>query len=303
MRVYDRPGNSERMLGSLAFCMVLVGCQTAARAPAIGSAWRADAISAEQIQQISENCGPLGRPRIRAEHLSRIGATRLVVYPEFALEHSSLLRIPLWVAEHVTPAEVSGKIPRVDAFHPEPSLPRGERAELADYRFVAYQPGHMAPAGNQTVDAHRKWQTFTLANIIPQNVQQNLEIWDNLEDCVREWARRGPVYMITGPMFWDPKEDSPATADGLVEYFTIGPNHVAVPTHTYKIVARQAADKSWQVIGFVIANANSFPRPWNLGEYVVAIDFIEERTGINFFPMGGGEVELAEAALPSMWPE
>lgn len=251
---------------------------------------------------MDENCGPLGRPRIQSNYKSRIGPTRMVVYAEFVLEHSSLCKIPLWVAERVTPAEVAGNIPRVDAFKPEPSLALGERAELSDYRFSGYQPGHMAPAGNQTVDAARKLETFTLANIVPQCTQQNLEIWDNLEDRMREWARRDAVYMITGPLFWDPKEDSPETADGLVEYPVVGANAVAVPTHVYKIAARQAAGGDWHVIAFVIANDNSFPRPWNLADYIVSVDFIEERSGLNFFPNGGPDIERAENAKSSMWP-
>lgn len=284
-----------------AVCVGISGCLAPQRAPAIGSIWLPEAPSAEQDGRIAQNCGPLGRPLIRPAARQQIGPTQLIAYPEFVLEHSTLLNIPLWVAEYVTPDEVSGDLPRVDAFHPEPSLPRGRRAELSDYFLFGYQPGHMAPAGNQTVDQLRKWETFTLANIVPQCVEQNLYIWDNLEDQMRAWARREPVYMITGPLFWDPAEDSRATADGLVAYHTIGANHVAVPTHIYKIAARRREDGSWQLIGFVIANDNSFPRPWNLSDYIVPVDFIEARTGIDFFPLGDNAVEQAEAEKPALW--
>lgn len=286
----------------LSVCLFSSGCHTSARKPAIGSQWRADqALSAQDQARMDENCGPLGQPRVRPQSRALIGPTRFVVYEGFALEHSSLDKIPLWVAEHVTTAEVAGDVPRRDAFKEEPSLPAGERAELSDYRGSGYDRGHMAPAGNQTVSADRKRETFTLANMVPQFPQQNQQIWAALEETVRKWAESGEVYTITGPLFWDPQEDSPETADGIIEYFVIGGNDVGVPTHTYKVVARRNANGAWQTIAFVIANDNSFSRPWNFADFVQSVDFVEQRAGIDFFPSGGSEVETSEADRSAMW--
>lgn len=273
------------------------------RTPAFRTTYSYDRepLSADHERRIAENCGPLGSPRVQTAFENRLGPTRLIAYPAFALEYSCIDKVPLWVAEHITPAELAGTIPRVNCFFAEPSLPPGQRAELWDFWFSGFQMGHMAAAGNQTVDPDRKLETFTLANIVPQCIPQNLDIWDNLEDAIRECARYTPVYMITGPLFWDPAEDDPGTADGMIQRSYIGPNRVAVPTHIYKIAARQDKSGHWDLIGFVIANDNTFPRPWNLADYIVSVNFIEERTGIDFFSTGGPEIEHAEAIRSEMW--
>jgi endonuclease G, mitochondrial len=291
-----------RICGLLGLVLLASGCQSPARAPAIGSAWRSDqAPTAIEQARIDENCGPLGRPTVRPQHKPRVGPTRMVTYDQFVLEHSSVDRIPIWVAEHVTPAEVSGDIPRRDAFKAEPSLPVGERDELSDYRGSGYDRGHMAPAGNQTVDPDRKKETFTLANMVPQNGPQNQQIWADLEATVRDWGKQGELYVITGPLFWEEEEDSATTADGQIDYYTIGTNMVAVPTHTYKIVARQRG-ADWETIAFVIKNDNSFERPWSFASYIKPVAYIEDRTGIDFFPNGGAAVEQSESAASPMWP-
>jgi len=60
--------------------------------------------------------------------------------------------------------------------------------------------------------------------------------------------------MITGGMFYDEAEDDVATADGLVNYESIGTGQVSAPTHFYKIVVAKNASDQWQAIGFVLAN-------------------------------------------------
>jgi DNA/RNA endonuclease G (NUC1) len=68
----------------------------------------------------------------------------------FVICHSPELRIPLWVGEHVTRADVVCDQPteRTDDFRPDPDLEKGRRAELADYRTSGYDRGHQAPAGD-----------------------------------------------------------------------------------------------------------------------------------------------------------
>ena len=85
----------------------------------------------------------------------------------------------------------------------------------------------------------------------PQTPELNRRAWAGLEDCVREKAiRAGEVYTITGPVFYDPKEDDPATADGMVDIWIIGPNAVAVPTHTFKIALFRGPDQAWRSVAW-----------------------------------------------------
>ena len=102
-------------------------------------------------------------------------------------------------------------------------------------------------------------------------------------------------------MFWDPKEDDPATADGTLKYQIIGKNQVAVPTHFYKIVIAPAAGGSWQAIAFVMEN-RSYERPFHFEKYIQSISWIEKHTGLDFMPdMDLREQRRLEGKPSPMW--
>ncbi|MBX3388485.1 MAG: DNA/RNA non-specific endonuclease [Phycisphaeraceae bacterium] len=209
----------------------------------------------------------------------------LIARDGYVLRHSALNKEALWVCEHVRRDQLSGNLKRSDAFRPDPLLQPGDRAELTDYRGSGYDRGHMAPAGDQTVDARKKDETFYLSNMAPQEPQLNQRVWAALEDQVRDWAdQRGEVWIITGPMWYDPREDDPSTARGFVDYWVIGANEVAVPTHCYKIVIRPDGNGDVDCVAFVIENKPGYRAPFHLDEYITSVDFIEKRTGLNFMP-------------------
>ena len=59
--------------------------------------------------------------------------------------------------------------------------------------------------------------------------------------------------MITGGFFYDPAEDDPVTADGLINFQQIGNDNVAVPTHLFKMVVGQQGT-ALKPIAFVAVN-------------------------------------------------
>ncbi|MFY0568496.1 DNA/RNA non-specific endonuclease [Archangium lansingense] len=255
----------------------------------------------EQERRIEANC-PFGLPRaLKAwEH----GPTRYVLREGYVLQHSGGDKVPLWVCEGVERAQLEGNVPRPGqgAFKPDPELPKGERAELADYRGSGYSRGHMAPAGNQTVNLQRKTETFYLSNMVPQLQVHNGQIWAALEDLTRKWAlARGKAYIITGPMFYDPAEEDPSTADGFIDVFRIGANALPVPTHLFKIVVAQNASGQWEAIAFVQEH-RGYEKPWDLSQTIQSIDWIEERVGFDFMPdLEEEQAQALEAAPSTLW--
>lgn len=218
------------------------------------------------------------------------GPTVVVARDGYVLEHSSTDKIPIWVAEFVDKAQLAGSLSRTNPFKPDPKLKVGSRAELADYRGSGYDRGHQAPAGNQTVSRHLKDETFFLSNMAPQKGQLNQQIWAALEDRTREWVNEhGSAFELTGGFFYDPEEDDPATADGTINYLTIGGGAVAVPTHFYKIVV--VTQPTLKAIAFVAEN-RGYPKPFDFAALIKSIDWIEEHAGINFMP----ELTAAEEA-------
>lgn len=131
------------------------------------------------------------------------GRARELCYEQFAVWASASTRTPLWSAEHLTANEVlaAQRLPRHDDFHAEQGLPREDRAELADYARSGFDRGHLAPSGDMPT-GHAQQQSFSLANIVPQNASLNRGVWENLEAATRSLAlENGEVYVVTGPIF------------------------------------------------------------------------------------------------------
>jgi endonuclease G len=214
----------------------------------------------------------------------RHGPTRLVVRAGYVLQHSSIDRIALWVCEGVHRDQLVGDAERLDRFAPDPELPVGQRAELSDYEGSGYNRGHVAPAGDQNREQRLNEETFYLSNIAPQVPAFNRGIWSRLEDAVRRWVLElADAKIVSGSFYFDPEEDDPAKADGLIRFEAIGSNSVAAPTHFYKLVVGQCPRGAWRALAFVMDNRR-YEAPHTLADHLRAIDWLEERAGLDFMP-------------------
>ncbi len=190
---------------------------------------------------------------------------RELCYEAFAVLHDGVSRTPLYVAQRLTRRSIEDADERrADRFFADARLPSGERAELDDYKRSGYSRGHMAPAGDMPTPTAMA-QSFSLANMVPQNIQHNGGPWSKIEQDTRQYVLRakGDVYVITGPVF---TESSP----------TIGRNAVKVPTYLYKLVYDATTQRAW---AHWQANRE--------GERVsppISYQELVKRTGIEFLP-------------------
>lgn len=160
---------------------------------------------------------------------------RDLCYDGFAILHSGQTRTPVFVAQRLnreTVKDAQGER-RTDRFFADARLPRNERAELEDYKGSGFSRGHMAPAGDMPNPTAMS-QSFSLANMVPQNQKQNAGPWSKIEQDTRQYIMRakGDVYVITGPVF--ARNSS-----------VIGPNKVHVPTHIFKLVYDSTERRAW----------------------------------------------------------
>jgi len=188
---------------------------------------------------------------------------RELCYGAFVVLHSAETKTPLYVAQLLTrlQLEKSAHVPRKDRFHPEPRLADDERAELQDYAGSDHDRGHMAPAADMP-DEQSQYESFSLANMVPQNPGNNRGAWAQLERTVRRLAdRHGQVYVITGPVFGGKQQ-------------VVG-GAVAVPIGLFKVIYVPNSGISV----FVADNTAD--------AVVVQIDLhqLEQTTGIRFFPI------------------
>lgn len=205
-------------------------------------------------------------------------------YSDFVLSYDRRNRVPHWVFEHLTPASVA----RNDAvdrskcdFRADESIHPFFRAHNTDYRRSGYDRGHMAAAGNHRRHQKHCEDTFFLSNMAPQVGQGfNRDSWNRLEMYVRKLTQTYPnVYVCTGPLYLPRKEDDGKT---YVKYEVIGTNTVAVPTHFYKVIVGETADKQLDMEAYVMPNqVISDDTP--LQVFQVPPETVERAAGLLFF--------------------
>ena len=186
----------------------------------------------------------------------------------YLLSHSSSNKTPFWVIEHLTQEKADANdVKRYDKFMADPNLEKGKRAELSDYKNSGYDRGHMAPAADMKWSHAAMIDCFFLSNMVPQaGLGMNRGIWARLEDDVRKWAvSRGELFVYTGPIYVAEVKK------------TIGGNHVAVPTHLYKIVF---APSTHEVIAFIMPNIPI--KTEDMPNYLVPVRVVEDLTGLDF---------------------
>lgn len=213
---------------------------------------------------------------VRAEEHLKFGqpdcAEPLLDKKYFIVCYDRSHKIPAWVGYALTKDEAgTNATSRVGSFRADRALPKGERAENADYSGSGYDKGHMAPAGDFTRSVTAMKSTFVLTNAVPQRGGVNRGRWRQLEAAVHELAvARGTVWVFSGPVF-----------AGKRPVRTIGADKVAVPTHTYKVVLCVNGDGEKEMYGFVMPN---IARPsGDLGSYTFTIAEVEQLTGLNFY--------------------
>lgn len=282
--------------------LLLSGCATVRRGGTYPEGVPGPALTAEQQARVDHSCfGGLPRKTIRD-----LGPTEYIFRQGYVLEFSSLARIPLWVCETVTPAQLGGPFHREGRFAPDPDL-QGPRSESSDYTNSGYDRGHQAPAGDETRDRQENIESFYMSNIAPQTRTLNEGIWEKLEQDVRHWAGEyGQVYVFTGPVFFYSFTGEPVPSSLAHPVEVIGHDRVAVPTHFYKIVLAQDHSRGtageWRAIAFVLPNVDYHP-PYRPEDYRTTISWIEAHIGVRFMPkITGMERSRLEGKVSTMWP-
>jgi endonuclease G len=215
------------------------------------------------------------RPQFTNKKLA--AKTRFLSFDGFALMHSGVSRTPLWVAEHLTRSRIlaARSLPRHNAFHAEESLPASERSELEDYRGSGFDRGHMSPSSDQET-AEAQEESFSLANIVPQNSDNNQKLWEGIEYSVKGWTiRAGELYVITGPFF-----------GSSIERIN---GRVFVPARIFKAVYDPNSGQGSAYL------ANNVP---GMDYEVVSLAELERLIGIDLFPAVSDAAKQHKIDLP-----
>jgi len=189
----------------------------------------------------------------------------IVEHEFYSLSYKEEFEQAEWVAYELKLPKVKTKYKR-PYFIEDPKV-ISQSADWKNYRKSGFDKGHLCAAADMKVSKKAFDDTFYTSNISPQRNNFNNGIWNRLEDKTRYWAAiKGSVFVITGGVL----------VKGLP---TIGYEKVAIPEYFYKILCSNK-NGNLKIIAFLIPHKKSQQAIY---DFVVSIDEVEKRTGIDFF--------------------
>jgi endonuclease G len=209
--------------------------------------------------------------------------TRELCSSSFAVLHSGVARTPLWSAEHLTPEhlEAARRMKRENTFHADDRLPDSERSNLKDFVRSGYDRGHMSPSGDMP-NATAQYESFALSNMIPQDPDNNRNLWEGVESAVRAHVNEaGELYVVTGPVY--------GTGGSLKRMN----GRVLIPNQIFKAVY----DKKRQQAGVYLVN--NAP---GMNYKIISLQDLERISGIRAFPAAPQSVQTHASELPVPTP-
>jgi len=207
----------------------------------------------------------------------------LIAHASFTLCHHTTRKVPVWTDYTLTPAQLDQPaVTRSSRFREDTAL-QTPGATDADYTHTGFHRGHLVPAR----DRANSPETFLLSNAAPTTPSLNLGRLRQLEDLIRSVASNADsVTVITGTLFES------------AELETIGPNHVAVPSHFYKAMLIHRDGKR-TMLAAILPNSTRITEP--LSQFLTTVDEVERRSGLDLFSsLPNSEQADLEARLPSL---
>ncbi len=217
--------------------------------------------------------------------LKPVSDGEIVEHSYYTLSYSEQNEQAKWVYYKLTDKMLEGKTARTDNFKVDNHVSTLS-AHPADYAGACYDRGHLCPAGDMTVNLVAMSESFFMSNVSPQVPSFNRGIWQKLEATVRNWAHiEKEIHIVTGPVF--------------INNLGILPGcNVTIPGYYYKVVFD--ATEEYKMIALLLPNAKGDK---SLQEYVVTVNYVEELTGIDFFPGLPDSIEnkLEANSNPLLW--
>jgi endonuclease G len=202
--------------------------------------------------------------------------TKELCFAEYAVMHSGISKTPLWSAQHLMKDTLTRKGSRSTNFHAEERVRENERAEIIDYIGAHFDRGQLSCSTDFSDDmAYR--ESFSLANIVPQNHTNRVGVWSRIEENVRTLVKQyGEVYVISGPLFLS---NTPQRIH----------DRVLVPTKLFKAIYIPSTGE-----GSAYLTKNTMDKEYE----IIGIAELEKISGINFFPRMSMSAKMFIMDLP-----
>ncbi len=190
----------------------------------------------------------------------------IVSHNYYTLSYNEPFEQAEWVAYMLDKSHLTYDDRKRPYFIEDPKV-KSKSADWRNYKGSGYDRGHLCPAGDRRFSEQAYNETFYTSNISPQDRAFNAGVWNRLEQQIRQWAKKyNSVFVVTGGVLENRLEE-------------IGQEGVDVPQFYYKIVAK-GEGSNIKIAAFLMEGKES-TKP--LKDFMVSVDEIEKRTGIDFF--------------------
>lgn len=213
----------------------------------------------------------------------------IVSHSAYTLSYNNEHEQPNWVVHMVTKDILYGAVSRTNDFRPDPDLKCGSM-DSADYWNSGFDRGHLAPSADFRWSLKALSESYYYSNMSPQVADLNRGGWAKLENQGREWSLDcGELFVVTGPIL---KPNLPKVQQGSFR--------LSIPEYYYKIFL-DYSEPEFKAIAFIMPN-KKIDAP--IMSYVVSIDDVEKKTGIDFFPALPDTLEdrLEQQSIIAQWP-
>ena len=218
-----------------------------------------------------------------------IHGEEIVNHSAYTLSYNDEHEQPNWVIHMVTKDILYGAVSRTNDFRPDPNLKCGSM-DSVDYWNSGFDRGHLAPSADFRWSLNALSESYYYSNMSPQVADLNRGAWSKLENQGREWSLDcNELFVVTGPVL---KPNLPKVQQGSFR--------LSIPEYYYKIFV-DLYGPEYKAIAFIMPNKKIDDPIMN---YVVSIDEIEKKTGIDFFPTLDDSLEerLEKKSIEEEWP-
>lgn len=199
---------------------------------------------------------------------------------------------PYWVSWYVNHTSI-GSTKRKNRFHKEKSSTI-TTALPSDYRKTLYAEqhpdwtldrGHMCPSADRTKTAEDNYETFSMANMVPQVKELNRGPWKNLEEYCRDLVKDGNTLLITAGEYGGDEKIN---------------DKVVIPKHCWKIIVvmpdgvtkPSQLDEETRVIAVDMPNTPTIKgKDWT--DFLCTVDDIEKNIDYDLLPKVPKKVQAA----------
>lgn len=211
----------------------------------------------------------------------------------FSTEWDNKMHSQRWSCYEMYAGNTGGGVGRYPYGYPhDEDMPSQYQLKSDPYYGSGYQHGHICPSADRQYSLEANKQTFFLSNMQPQLQKFNEVdyVWEQMEKRVRSWnvkSFRDTLYVVKG-----------GTIDNgnIIKWLNDGTTQIPVPKYFFAAVLCKNS-LGYKAVGFWFEHKD-YPKNSNLADFVVNIDELESKTGIDFFCKLPDGVERTVQSLP-----